>query len=364
MKTDLKSGQQVASAASSYHSLVVSDVVRLTQDSVSVAFIVPEALRTTFSFAPGQSVALRRVTDTVEHRRNYSIVGATREGFRVGVREVAGGHFSPWLVRDVRPGDSIDVFPPQGRFFIHPEDKGRHLCIAAGSGITPILAIASSVLSSGDGDVTLVYGNRTPASVMFAEELEDLAARYQHRFTTLQTFSRQGRTPGESPFRLDAPGLQKALGRLAPAIEYDHIWICGPFEMAVGARDLLLGNGVAPSAVRLELFSTDGAPVDTPPVGEEGHTGESTVVATLGGQNNTYVQSGDVTLLQGLEAARDDAPFSCRSGVCGTCRVLVRKGRVDMRENYALDPDEIEDGYVLACQSYPADKAIQLDFDS
>ncbi|UXM93489.1 2Fe-2S iron-sulfur cluster-binding protein [Paenarthrobacter sp. JL.01a] len=364
MTTDMNNGHLLAPTSVLFHSLVVSDVQRLTSDSVSVEFFVPESLRKTYEFAPGQSVALRRIIQGEEHRRSYSIAEATGQGFRIGVREVTGGHFSPWLVREVRPGDAIDVFPPQGRFHIRPEDRGRHLCIAAGSGITPMLAITSSVLESNDGEVTLIYGNRSPDSIMFAGQLESLSARYPDRFSQLRTFSRQGMTQSEALLRLDASGLRRVLSGLPHVTEFDHVWICGPFEMALGAREQIVGDGVPASHVRVELFSADGAAVDASPPKDAQSPDETTVIAVLSGQSSTYVQGTDITLLQGLEAARDDAPFSCRSGVCGTCRVLVQKGSVEMRENYALDPDEVEDGYVLACQSYPLGGAIELDFDS
>jgi ring-1,2-phenylacetyl-CoA epoxidase subunit PaaE len=326
---------------------------------------VPADLADDFAFTPGQSLTLRRVVDGVEQRRQYSISAPAGGPPRVGVREIPDGLFSRWLVRDVRPGDVIEVQTPSGRFCPDPAllEGGRHLCIAAGSGITPMLSVASSVLGN-DGEVTLLYGNRTTGSVMFAEELADLKNRYGAQLQLVHVLSREPRDVELFSGRLDADRLRRLLTGLVPAGRFDHAWICGPHEMLLAAQAVLAELGMAVDRVHVELFYVDEPPPELHRADAEvgGETTDVTVV--LDGLSTTAPLPREQTILDGAQGMRADLPFACKGGVCGTCRARVTEGEVHMRRNYALEPAEVEAGFVLTCQSHPLGDAVTVDYDA
>lgn len=353
-----------ASARSAFHELTVAGVESLTDDAAAITFAVPEDLAETFDFAAGQSLTLRRWIDGAEHRRSYSICAPVGARPRVGVREIPDGLFSSWLVREVRPGDVIEVQAPSGNFRADLAQGRRHLCIAAGSGITPMLSIASSVLANPDAAVTLLYGNRTVRTVMFAEELADLKNRYPARLDLVHVLSREPRDVDLFSGRLDAERLRQLLSTLVPLGRLDHVWLCGPFGMIADAREVLADLGVAKEKVHFELFYVDEPPPDLVRAEAvvEGDTSEVTV--SLDGRTTTTAMSRGQSVLDGAAATRNDLPFACKGGVCGTCRALVTDGEIDLRRNYALDDDEIDRGFVLTCQTFPVSDRVSVDFDS
>jgi ring-1,2-phenylacetyl-CoA epoxidase subunit PaaE len=353
-----------APARTTFHTLTVADVERLTDDAVAVTFDVPADLRELYDFQPGQSLVLRRVIDGVEHRRNYSICAPAGARPRVGVREIPGGLFSTWLVREVRPGDRIEVGTPSGSFRADPAAGGRHLCIAAGSGITPMLSGAASVLANPDAHVTLLYGNRTTTTVMFAEELADLKDAHHRRFDLMHVLSREPRDVDLFSGRLDADRLRLLLTTLVPASDMDHVWLCGPFGMLSDARRVLDELGVPREKVHFELFHVDEPPPQLRHADAiiEGVTSDVTVI--LDGRSTTTPMARDTTVLDSAQRVRGDLPFACKGGVCGTCRAKVCSGEVDMVRNYALEPDEVARGFVLTCQSYPVTDELTVDYDA
>jgi ring-1,2-phenylacetyl-CoA epoxidase subunit PaaE len=351
--------------AAAFHTLTVADVEELTDDAVAVTFTVPDDLRDEFAFVPGQSLTLRRTVDGREERRQYSISAAVGSPPRVGVREIPDGLFSRWLVREVRPGDTVEVQSPGGRFCPDPTllEGGRHLCIAAGSGITPMLSVASTVLGNG-GDVTLLYGNRTTGSVMFAEELSDLKNRYGPDLQLVHVLSREPRDVELFSGRLDADRLRRLLTVLAPPATFDHVWICGPHAMLEDARVVLADLGVPAERVHFELFWVDEPPPELHHADRvvEGATSQVTVI--LDGRSTTSAMPRDMKLLDAAQQVRADLPFACKGGVCGTCRAKLRDGEVDMVRNYALEPGEVADGFVLTCQSFPVSDEVTVDYDA
>jgi ring-1,2-phenylacetyl-CoA epoxidase subunit PaaE len=347
----------------SFHVLTVARVERLCDDAVAVTFDVPDALRAAYDFEAGQSLTLRRVIDGVDHRRDYSICSAVGKPPRVGVRLIPGGRFSEWLVNDVQPGDEVEVQTPRGSFRAAPEGA-RHLCIAAGSGITPMMSIAGTVLTHPRSRVTLLYGNRTTTSVMFAEELADLKNTYAERFEVVHVLSREPRDVELFSGRLEASRLRRLLTALVPLRAVDHVWLCGPFGMIADARAVLAELGVAPERVHVELFYVDEPPpaVQRPIGRAPGETSSVTVV--LDGRSTVSLMSKESPILDSAQATRADLPFACKGGVCGTCRAHVTSGEVEMRRNYALDEDEVERGFVLTCQSRPVSDEVTVDFDA
>ena len=351
-------------ARTTFHPLTVAAVEELTDDAVAVTFAVPEHLRDTFDFRAGQSLTLRRVVDGQEQRRSYSICSPAGSAPRIGVRAVPDGLFSRWLVHEVAPGDVVEVQAPSGSFRADPALGGRHLCIAAGSGITPVLSIAATVLSHPDARVTLLYGNRTTGSVMFAEELADLKNRHGARLELVHVLSREPRDVELFSGRLDAERLRRLLGALVPLEAVDHVWLCGPFGMVGAAREVLTELGVPTERVHTELFFVDEPPPAPRRTTEVVSGDRSEVTIVLDGLSSTAAVARDVTVLDGAAATRGDLPFACKGGVCGTCRARVSDGEVDMRRNYALDPDEVERGFVLTCQSFPVSDRVTVDFDA
>ncbi len=347
-----------------FHELTVSAVERLTEDSAAVTFAVPEHLRPDFDFGAGQSLTLRRVVGGVEHRRSYSICAPAGAAPRVGVREIPGGLFSSWLVREVAVGDVVEVQTPTGTFRADPAEGGRHLCIAAGSGITQMLSIAATVLTEPGTRVSLVYGNRRTSTVMFAEDLADLKDTYGARLDLVHVLSREPRDVELFSGRLDADRLRRLLRALVPVGSVDHVWLCGPFGLITDAREVLDELGVPRERVHFELFHVDEPPPEIVRAEAvvEGDTTEVTVV--LDGRTTTAAMPRGRSVLDGAAATRHDLPFACKGGVCGTCRAHVPVGEVDLRRNYALDDDEVARGYVLTCQSLPLGDALTVDFDA
>lgn len=353
-----------SSARAAFHPLVVSSVERLTDDSAAVTFDVPDSLREEFDFHAGQSLMIRRTIDGQEHRRSYSICAAAGQPPRVGVREIPDGLFSSWLVREVRPGDVVDVQTPTGSFRADPATGGRHVCIAAGSGITPMLSIASTVLTHPDAQVTLLYGNRTTGSVMFSEELADLKNRYGPRFELIHVLSREPRDVELFSGRLEADRIRSILELLVPVSSIDHIWLCGPFGLIADARAVLHELQVDEDRVHFELFYVDEPPPELIRADVEISGDTSDVTVVLDGRTTMTPLPRDLSILDGAQITRTDLPFACKGGVCGTCRAKLCDGEVDMRRNYALEEGEIEQGFVLACQSYPVSDAVTVDFDA
>lgn len=348
-----------------FHTLTVAEVEDLCDDAVAVTFDVPEDLRTEFDFAPGQSLMLSRTVDGVEHRRSYSICAPAGTRPRVGVREVSGGLFSSWLVHEVKAGDRIDVQGPSGAFHADPSAGGRHVLIAAGSGITPMLSIASSVLANPQAEVVLLYGNRRTRSVMFAEEIADLKDQYGSRFDVMHVLSREPREVELFSGRLDAERLRNILDAVVPTPDIDHFWLCGPFGMVNDAQSVLAELGIPKSSIHRELFYVDDVPPPQEKHREPGVVGPSSeVTIVLDGREVSGTLPRDESILDGGEQLRSDLPFACKGGVCGTCRAKVTFGDVEMRRNYALEDSEVAAGFVLSCQTFPASDTVTVDFDA
>ena len=347
-----------------FHLLTVAAVEQLADDAVAVTFDVPDEQRALFDFAAGQSLTLRRTIDGVDHRRTYSICARVGSRPRIGVREIPGGLFSSWLVHQVRPGDRIEVQAPSGSFRADPQQGGRHLCIAAGSGITPMLSVAASVLTHPEAHVTLLYGNRATTSVMFAEELADLKDAHHRRFDLIHVLSREPRDVELFFGRLDADRLRALLTQLVPVADVDHVWLCGPFGMLADAREVLAELGVPADKVHFELFYVDEPPPQLRHADRvvDGVTSEVTV--TLDGRTTTSPMERGKSILDSAQKIRSDLPFACKGGVCGTCRAKVSAGEVDMVRNYALEPDEVARDFVLTCQTFPVSPEVAVDFDA
>ena len=347
-----------------FHELTVARVDRLCDDAVAITFDVPPGLAAEYAFRPGQSLTLRRVADGRDERRSYSICAPAGSPPRIGVREVPGGALSGWLVRDVRPGDRIEVQPPSGSFTPDLSTPARHVLIAAGSGITPVLSIAASALADQRTDATLLYGNRRADSVMFADEVADLKDCYPDRLQLVHVLSREPQEVELFSGRLDAGRLRRLLPALSDVAEVDHWWLCGPYGMVTDAMDVLAELGVPSERVHRELFYVEDVPPEQEHHEETPLTGGCEVTVVLDGRRTTATIPADMPVLDGAQLARPDLPFACKGGVCGTCRARVVSGQVRMRRNFALEQAELDAGFVLTCQSMPVSEQLTVDYDA
>ncbi len=362
--------EQVGRAHAAFHPLRVAEVEQLTPDAVALTFAVPPELRQEYAFAPGQHLTLRATLDGEEVRRSYSICSPPSQGrLRIAVKRLEGGVFSGHALEQVREGDVIDVLRPAGRFGVRldPANAKHYVAIVAGSGITPVLSILGAVLETEPASrFTLVYGNRNAGSVMFLEELADYKDRYPQRLQLVHVLSREGRDAELLSGRIDEVKLDRLLAGVVPPESVDDWLLCGPFEMVEQVRAQLVARGVPPRSVHLELFHVEGEPVRVRPTSAGAGTADaaSEVTVRLDGRTTTFRMPPEGSVLDATLAVRTDAPYACKGGVCGTCRAKLVEGEVSMARRYALDDDEVEEGFVLACQSVPLTPTVVLDFDA
>jgi ring-1,2-phenylacetyl-CoA epoxidase subunit PaaE len=365
-----------------YQPLKIAEVARETADAVVVALEVPPALAEAFHFKPGQHLPVRASIDGAEQRRTYSICCAPgASALRIAIKRVAGGAFSNWANDRLRAGGILDAMPPAGRFVLPQTDgSARHIvAFAAGAGITPILAMVEHVLATEpETSFTLVYGNRGPESIMFRQQLEDLKDRHLGRFTLLYVLSRNEES--SAPLlegRITGDKVKAFATSLFKPGEVAHFFLCGPGSMIKEVRNALFELGVPRDRVHHEFFAPGGgayrakaAPAETPaPVAEEGRAESSSaagseVVAILDGIRHRFVVPPGSQVVDAALAAGIRVPYSCRGGMCCTCRARVVEGRAEMLVNYSLEPWEIERGFILTCQAVPKSERLVVDYDA
>ena len=358
-----------------FHKLRVKSITPDTDEAVIVSFDVPAALQHDFQFTQGQHLTLRTLLNGKEERRSYSICSGVDDGdLRIGVRHVTGGVMSSWINQrligqSLKTNDDIDVLPPEGRFFV-PIDATHarnYLGIAGGSGITPILAIMKTVLAREPlSRFTLIYGNRRQASTMFKEELEDLKNRYLTRLTLHTVFSQEHMDSPLYSGRLTQAKLGEFLGALIQPQQLDHVFVCGPHGFNDEADVALLAAGVPADHIHIERF---GVPVGAggnvvKPVAQPGDAPHAIVQIIRDGMSREIAfrtEHGNV--LDAAAAAGLEVPYSCKSGVCCTCRAKLIEGQVRMERNFALEPHEVAAGFVLTCQAHPLTERVVISFD-
>jgi ring-1,2-phenylacetyl-CoA epoxidase subunit PaaE len=354
-----------------FHALQVKKKEYETEDCVSITFAVPEELKETFHFTQGQSLTLRTVLNGEEVRRSYSICTAPQEGIlKVAIKKVEGGLFSTWAFEKLSEGDWLDVMPPVGKFYteLQPSNKKNYIAFAAGSGITPILSIIKTTLQTEPHSTfTLVYGNRTRSSIIFKEALEALKDRYLSRFRMIHILSRE-RTDADINYgRIDTEKCTQLFQTLISIANINEVFLCGPEALIFCVRDFLIANGFPKDHIHFELFTIPGqkkSTVDTPQAIVEDSGPKSQISIKLDGVLFDFdLAYNGQSILDAALAQGADLPYACKGGVCCTCKARLREGAVEMDVVWGLEQDEIDQGFILTCQSHPKTEKVVVDFD-
>lgn len=351
-----------------FHKLTIKDIKQETPDCVSVSFQVPENMERAFDYLPGQYVTLRKEINGEDLRRSYSICSAPLDQeLRVAVKKIQGGRFSTFANDVLQIGDELAVLPPEGRFVVHldPANQKHYVAFAAGSGITPILSILKSVLlEEPESRVTLFYGNRTTESIIFREVLEGLKNEHLDRLAIHHILSKE--KLGSPLFfgRIDREKCRSFLNLFPGVQEADEFFICGPEEMLLAIQGELEGAGIKKEKIHFELFTTSQAKIPVKTTDHKLNQGAKLLIQLDGDRYNIELSSAQESVLDAALKGGADLPFSCKGGVCCTCRAKLVEGEVEMHVNYALEQDELDAGYILTCQSFPKTDFVQIDFDA
>ena len=353
---------------SKFHALPIARVDAETRDAIAVTFDVPERLREAFSFEPGQHLTLRADLAGEDLRRSYSICAAAGGALRIAIKRAPGGAFSTWANDTLRRGSVVEAMPPMGHFSV-PADRAadrHHLAVAAGSGITPILSIIGTALAREPRTrFTLVYGNRASSSVMFREELAAMKDRWMARFKLLHVLSREPQDLELLHGRIDRAKADALFSTLVPLDDIDCAFLCGPEGMMDAVRGALTARGFAVPRIRIERFAAS-IPKHTHvarPLPQASRSQCEVTVIIDGGQRRFLLEKGKENIVDAGIRSGVELPYSCKGGVCSTCRCRLVAGEVDMDVNFALEDYEVARGFRLACQSYPVTDAVTVDFD-
>lgn len=362
--------------------LAISKTHRETSDALSVTVAIPNALREQFRFRPGQHLPIKADLDGQEIRRTYSICSGTDDpGLTITIKRIPGGVFSNWAFDNLRPGMSLEVMPPTGRFVLPSvgSDGGHFVAIAAGAGITPIMAMADHAMQRHKQTrFTLIYGNRDSDSIIFRERLEDLKDAHLDRLTLVHVLSRNKES--ESPLlegRITSDKIKAFEGHLFNISDIDCAFLCGPGSMIRDVRNALMELGLPREHIHHEFFASAGAITQQPraptrresgasapdETGIAGQTATSQIVAIIDGVRHGFTTRPGEAVIDAALRAGVRAPYSCKGGMCSTCRARVVEGRANMRVNYSLEPWELEKGFILTCQALPETPNLVVDYD-
>lgn len=353
-----------------FHTIKVKAVKKETADCVSVVFDIPESLKKEYRYEQGQNITLKKIINGVELRRSYSICNAPHEDeLKVAIKKVEGGKFSCYANETLQPGDEIEVLPPTGKFntTLNPSNKKQYVAFAAGSGITPVISLIKATLhTEPNSSFTLVFGNRSRSSIIFFEELEAIKNKYVQRFNLINILSRE-KTDADLNFgKIDENKLQQ-LGKLIKYNSTDDFFICGPEAMIFCVKDFLTTAGIDKKKIHFELFGTVGSLKK-----EDGSKQESSITAKqssisvkVDGRSFEFniAANADTTILDAALKQGADLPFACKGGMCCTCKAKLLEGKVNMDVTWGLEQEEIEQGYILTCQSHAATEKVVVDFD-
>lgn len=351
-----------------FHELIVSDLYRDTEDSLIISFAVPPHLSMEYVFMAGQYLTLETEIGGEAVRRTYSLCNHPHDGLRVAVKKIENGVFSGWAMNHLRKGMKLGVATPQGNF-IHRPDPDRsavYVAFVAGSGITPVMSIIHSVLrGEPNSRFILFYGNRTKKDIIFRDELEDIKNRYLNRFQILHILSGEKQGSDILSGRIDPIKCRDYFRYFIPTDSPENVFLCGPFEMIKGMKEALLEMNIEPKRILNELFFNPEAEHADMQVKTKAKTIKSrTLKITVDGLTTELQTDVDLTVLDLAIQAGMDMPFSCKGGVCATCKARVEEGEVEMTTNFALEEEEVEAGFVLTCQSHVRSDYIHVNYDA
>ncbi len=356
--------------ASRFHEITVKDIHKTTPECSIVSFQIPDNLKDEFKFTQGQYLTLRAQIDGENVQRSYSLCSCPHDDtWQVGIKKIPGGLFSTYANDVLNVGDTVEAMVPNGNFFVEvePEAERNFLAIVAGSGITPIYSIIKTHLENEPkSSFKLLYTNQTATSVILKDEIEGLKNRFMERLEVFHFLTKQSRGIELYDGRLDEEKLEKLCTAVIDTNQIDHIFSCGPEEMIFMARDFFVAKGVDEKKIHFELFTSSSAKKgNRKEVTEELKGLVSEVTILDGGKSfNFNIHQGSNNILDAALANNADLPFACKGGVCSTCKAKVIEGKVDMEVNYALEPEEVEAGYVLTCQAFPCSEKVVVDFDN
>jgi ring-1,2-phenylacetyl-CoA epoxidase subunit PaaE len=349
-----------------FHTLKIQDLTRPTDESVKLTFDVPEELKTEFKYTQGQHVTLRQAIGGEDVRRSYSICSCPIDGeLSVAIKRVQGGQFSNFAGNDLKIGDELEVMPPTGRFNTPLDANNEKLYVAfvGGSGITPVISIIETTMRvEPKSQFILFYANQKTSSIIFSEELEALKNEYMGRFSIHHILENERQEAEIFNGRLDADKMAVFAKTYFTPEDVDEIFTCGPEPMMLAVRDALTGLGVDERKIHMELF--------TSPLGKLGQSEspshevtKSEITIIQDGNKFSFPYDSDKAILDAAYDNGADLPYACKGGVCSTCMARVVDGEVNMDVNFALEPDELEKGYILTCQSFPKTEKVTISFD-
>ena len=359
-------------ASPSFHTLTVSDIRKETDNCVSVAFHIPEDIKATFQYLPGQYITIKKEIGGEELRRSYSLCSSPLESdFRIAIKKIKDGRFSTYANKELKVGDQLEVMNPMGNFTttIEASQSKHYMSFAAGSGITPMLSLIKTILSTEpNSSFTLAYGNQRLYSIIFREEIEALKNKYMGRFQVFHILSRE-RMENEINFgRINADKCEQLFAKLIDINSIDEYFLCGPEEMIMGVKSYLEDKKVAPTCIHFELFTSENSNKAKEAYAEAHKevAGRMSMVTIKVDDRSMEIPLafGGETILDAALKNGADLPYACKGGVCCTCKAKVIEGTVDMEVNYALDADEVENGFVLTCQAHPTSDRVVIDFDA
>ena len=344
-----------------FHTLKIQSIVRQTEKAVSITFDVPTALEATFSFKAGQYITLKTVINETEIRRDYSLSSSPRSGdLTVTIKEIDNGIFSTYANNHLNSGDSLDVGEPNGRFIFEPQSENANsiIAFAAGSGITPIMSIARTVLETDDKSVVLIYGNKSPEKTIFYKEILELQSTYLNRFKVQFIYS-ESNDDGALFGRIDTGNINYVLKNTIQLEPSQLFYLCGPEGMIKTTTAILSEKGIQDEQILFELFTAS----NVVPGNKSVNKGESEITMLVDDEETTLIMPQNQTILEAALANDIDAPYSCQGGVCSSCICRVTEGSAKMRQNNILTDNEVAEGLVLSCQAEPTSLLIKVDFD-
>lgn len=345
----------------------VKEVRRETDDCVSILFDIPAQLQKDFSYLPGQHLTIRTEINNEQVRRSYSLCSSPiNKEWRIAVKKIDGGIFSMFANHQIKKGDIVELLPPLGSFTLqHNEAAKKYIFFAAGSGITPILSIIKTgLIQQPHSRFTLIYGNRTTQSIIFKDEIEALKNKFIDRFEAIFVLSREQTEAPINEGRIDANKCEQIFKYILP-LQADAYFLCGPEEMIFAIKNWLESKDTDRKKIHFELFNTSA--INIPAKAKQSiqsKTQSSHVTIKLDGRSFQFdLAFNSKSILDAALSTGADLPYACKGGVCTTCKARLLEGKVEMDVNYGLEPEEVDAGYILTCQSHPVSENIVVDFD-